>query len=210
MAIRFTMAKRGVLPEEQPVDDGVVRGLQPRLEHRHTVDVVRFQDERHWGSVLRGGDLAHALSVIRDIMMHEMREGYAVSLPGIGTFRLSLKGQVEVRDGKYHGRNVRVDDILFQPERELREEIRRFEVEQEPYGAAIEAHAEDVETRLGELFTQKETITHKDVLHAFELTLTKHRVTSLLNRLTAEGRLIREGNGSQTRYRAAAGHFGKL
>ena len=81
------MAKRGVLPEEKQVDEGVVRGLQPRLEHRHTVDVVRFQDERHWGSVLRGGDLAHALSVIRDIMMHEMREGYAVSLPGIGTFR---------------------------------------------------------------------------------------------------------------------------
>ena len=145
------MAKRAVLPEEKQVDEGVVRGLQPRLEHRHTVDVVRFQDERHWGSVLRGGDLAHALSVIRDIMMHEMREGYAVSLPGIGTFRPRLKGQVEVRDGKYHGRNVRVDDILFQPERELRQEMCRFEVEQEPYGAAIEAHAEDVGPRLPHL-----------------------------------------------------------
>ena len=210
MAIRFTMAKRGVLPEEKQVEEGVVRGLQPRLEQRQTVDVVRFQDERHWGSVLRGGDLAHALSAIRDIMMHEMREGNAVSLPGIGTFRLSLKGQVEVRDGKYHGREVRVDDILFQPERELREEMRRFKVIQVPYGAAIEAQEEDVETLLGELFARQETITHKDVLYAFELTLTKHRVTSLLNRLTAEGRLIREGNGAQTRYRAAAGQFGKL
>ena len=47
------------------------------------------------------------------------------------------------------------------------------------------------------------------VSFAFEWTLTPHRVSSLLQRLVREGRLIREGSGSQTRYRAAAGHFGK-
>ena len=62
MAIKFTMAKRGVLPNEEQPAEGVVKGLRPRLEHRPTTDVVEFQDQHHWGSVLRGGDIAHALA----------------------------------------------------------------------------------------------------------------------------------------------------
>ena len=217
MEIRFTMAKRGVLPEEERPSEGVVQGLRPRLVHHPTVDVVAFQDERHWGSLLRGGDIAHALNEVRRILLHELEKGNAVSLPGIGTFRLSLKGEIEVResssDGEsspvsyYHGRNVRVDDILFQPDRELRQEVRRFTVSQVPYGQAIEARNEDVEQKLTELFARQSTITRKDVRYAFDLTLTEHRVTTLLQRLTAEGRLIREGIGPQTRYRAAEGQF---
>ena len=42
---------------------------------------------------------------------------------------------------------------------------------------------------------------------AFERTLSTHRTTTLLQQLVAEGRLILEGSGSQTRYRAAEGEF---
>lgn len=217
MAIKFTMAKRGVLPNEEQPAEGVVKGLRPRLEHRPTIDVVEFQDQHHWGSVLRGGDIAHALAEIRHILLHEMEKGNAVTLPGIGTFRLSLKGEVEVRNGNvedggtayYHGRNVRVDDILFQPDRKLREEVRRFEVSQSPYGQAIAVDDDEIEARFTELFAHRELITHKDVHFAFEAVLTKHRITSLLKRLTAEGRLIRIGRGPQTCYRAAKGQFGQ-
>lgn len=209
MAIKFTIAKRRILPEERPAEEGVVAGLSPRVEHRPTTDVVAFQDEHHWGSLLRGSDLAHALSEVRRIMLHEMESGNAVTLPGIGTFRLSLKGQIEAKDGNYHGRNVRVDDILFKPDRELRREVKRFEVNQSPNGGGSDTESSDVELRLTELFAKQATITHKDVLFAFEQTLSKHRVSNLLQRLTEEGRLVREGSGSQTRYRAAQGCFGQ-
>lgn len=209
MAIRFTLAKRRVLPEEGPAEEGVVPGLQPRLEQGRSVDVVAFQDERHWGSLLRGGDIAHALSEVRRIMLHEMENGNSVTLPGIGTFRLSLKGQIEVAAGNYHGRNVRVDDILFLPDRELREEVRHFDVSQVPCAGAGLGTEQEVETRLTGLFAEHESITHKDVAFAFEHTLSKHRVSSLLQRLTAQGRLLREGSGSQTRYKPANGSFGR-
>ncbi|MBQ8454126.1 MAG: hypothetical protein IJ537_02110 [Bacteroidaceae bacterium] len=209
MAIRFTVAKRRILPEERPAEEGVVAGLQPRAEHQPTVDVVAFQNEGHWGSLLRGSDIAHALSEVRRIMMHEMEDGKPVRLPGIGTFRLSLKGKIEMNAGNYHGRDVRVDNIIFQPDREWRREVQRFQVEQVPSCGPAFTDSDEVGQRLAELFAQQDTITHKDVVFAFGQVLSKHRATSLLQRLTADGSLIREGTGSQTRYRPAPGCFGR-
>jgi predicted HTH transcriptional regulator len=59
----------------------------------------------------------------------------------------------------------------------------------------------EVEQRLAALFAEQETITNQDVFYAFELKLTRRRITTLLSRLVREGKLIREGRGSQTRYR---------
>ena len=63
--------------------------------------------------------------------------------------------------------------------------------------------------RFTELFAKQDTITHQDVRYAFELSLTRNRITPLLHRLVSEGRLISIGRGAQTRYRAAEGHFGR-
>ncbi len=148
-------------------------------------------------------ELMAALSTLQRVMVHELEKGNAVTLPGIGTFRLSLKGSIEVKDGNYHGKDVRVDSIQFRPDSELLAEVRAFEVDQVPYGWKFNAEESEVETRLAELFAGKTYITHKDVSVAFEQTLTRSRVTSLLRRLVREGRLVRDGKGAQTRYRLA-------
>ena len=142
-------------------------------------------------------------------MLHEMEKGNAVYLPGIGTFRLSLKGEVEIKAGHYHGRDVRVAGINFQPDRKLLSHVLRFEIDQEPYGQVFDTVEADIDQRLTALFADHDTVTHKDVRLAFDWTLTPHRVSSLLQRLVREGRLLREGSGCQTRYRAATGYFGK-
>ena len=68
---------------------------------------------------------------------------------------------------------------------------------------------EVVEERFTELFAANESVTNRNVLFAFQLFMSRHRVYRLLKRLTEEGRLIREGQGAQTRYRPAPGHFGR-
>ena len=59
MAIRFTIAKRGLLPNERVepatsagaeeqealVNELQLKSLRPRLEHRKTVDAVEFQSD---------------------------------------------------------------------------------------------------------------------------------------------------------------------
>lgn len=206
MPIRFSIAKRGVLPtegqQENVSETTDFESLRVLLECPQTTDAIEFQSSNsRLPSVLPKAELMAALSTLQRVMVHELEKGNAVTLPGIGTFRLSLKGSIEVKDGNYHGKDVRVDSILFRPARELLAEVRGFEVDQVPYGWKFNAEESEVEARLTELFAGKESITHKDVAVAFEQTLTRNRVTTLLNRLVKEGRLVRDGKGAQTRYR---------
>lgn len=235
MAIRFTIAKRGLLPDEKVesaansrettladaayhhmTDEQWLRSLRPRLEHRPTVDAVEFQaSSSRVPSLIPQGELMAALDTLQRVMLHEMEKGNAVTLPGIGTFRLSLKGSIEVKEAGdksgayYHGRDVHVDDILFRPDRELLSRVRNFKVDQSPYGQAFHTDEAEIDARLTELFATHDSVTHKDISYAFDLTLTRNRITSLLRRLVHEGRLIRIGDGCQTRYRPAPGHFGR-
>lgn len=192
------------------VDERWLRSLRPQVEHRSIVDVVDFQSsEFRLPSTVPKGELLAALSVIQDVMVHELEKGNAVTLPYIGTFRLSLKGGIEVKNGYYHGRDVRVDDLLFRPNSELLGKVRSIKVNQVPYGQAFHIEDDDMEERLTALFAQQSTITHMDVSYAFGQTLTRSRISTLLRRLVSEGRLIRVGRGAQTRYRAASGQFGR-
>lgn len=235
MAIRFTIAKRGLLPDEKVesaansrettladaayhhmTDEQWLRSLRPRLEHRPTVDAVEFQaSSSRVPSLIPQGELMAALDTLQRVMLHEMEKGNAVTLPGIGTFRLSLKGSIEVKEAAdksgayYHGLDVHVDDILFRPDRELLRRVRNFKVDQSPYGQAFHTDDAEIDARLTELFATHDSVTHKDVSYAFDLTLTRNRITTLLRRLVHEGRLIRIGDGCQTRYRPAPGHFGR-
>ncbi len=191
-----------------PGEETNERILRPRLKQVETVDVVEFQKRVPWGTAMTASNLIFALGELQRIMLHEFKLGNAVTLPGIGTFRLSLKGEVETVNGNFHGRNVRVDGLLFKADRELTKAVEAIPVDQVPLGQIVTADDEKVEELLTELFSKNETITHKKVFFAFEGVLTPHRVTSLLARLTRESRLVREGSGSQTCYRAVPGNFG--
>ncbi len=208
MPIRFSIARRGVLPtegqQENVSETTDLERLRVLLESPTTTDAIEFQSSSNrLPSVLPKAELMSALSTLQRVMVHEMEKGNAVTLPGIGTFRLSLKGSIEVKDGNYHGKDVRVDGIQFRPDGELLAEVRGFEVEQVPYGWKFNAEESEVEARLAELFAGKTYITHKDVSVAFEQTLTRNRVTKLLGRLVKAGRLVRDGKGAQARYRLA-------
>ena len=208
MSIRFSIAKRGVLPTEgQPENVSEttdLESLRVLLDSPQTTDAIEFQSSSaRLPSLLPKSELMAALSTLQRVMLHEFEKGNAVTLPEIGTFRLSLKGSIEEKDGNYHGKDVRVDSILFRPDRKLLSQVRGFDVDQVPYGWKFNAEEPEVEARLAELFAGKTHITHKDVSVAFEQTLTRGRVTNLLKRLVGEGRLVREGKGAQTRYRLA-------
>lgn len=208
MAIRFSIARRGVLPTEGQLENMSettdLESLRVLLESPQTMDAIEFQSSSgRLPSVLPKAELMAALSTLQRVMVHELEKGNAVTLPGIGTFRLSLKGSIEVKDSNYHGKDVRVEGLQFRPDSELLAEVRAFEVDQVPYGWKFNAEESEVETRLAELFASKTYITHKDVSVAFEQTLTRNRVTKLLGRLVKAGRLVRDGKGAQARYRLA-------
>lgn len=206
MAIHFSIVKRGLLPTEetqQNINEATdLKKLRPVLECPQTVDAVDFQSSSiRLPSLMPKGELQAALSTMQRVMLHELEKGNAVTLPGIGTFRVSLKGGIEVKDGNYHGKDVRVESIHFRPDNELLKKARRFEVEQEPFGLVFQTEEAEIESRIAKLFASKSIVTHKDVATAFEQTLTRGRISAILRRLVKEGRIVSEGKGSQTRYR---------
>lgn len=206
MAIHFSIVKRGLLPTEetqQNINEVTnLKKLRPVLECPQTVDAVDFQSSSiRLPSLMPKGELQAALSTMQRVMLHELEKGNAVTLPGIGTFRVSLKGGIEVKDGNYHGKDVRVESIHFRPDNELLKKARRFEVEQEPFGLVFQTEEAEIESRIAKLFASKNIVTHKDVATAFEQTLTRGRISAILRRLVKEGRIVSEGKGSQTRYR---------
>ena len=208
MAIKFSIAKRGLLPTEKPQQgtgsETDLRNLRAVLECPETIDAVEFQSSSmRLPSMMSKGELVAALSLLQNVLVHEFEKGNAVQLPGIGTFRPSLRGEIEVKDGNYHGRDVHVDGLQFRPDSALMERVRCIEVDQVPYGKTFNNEEEELEARLAELFSRQSTITHKDVATAFGQTLTRGRIATLLHRLVEDGRLVREGKGAQTRYRAS-------
>ena len=57
------------------VDERWLRSLRPQVEHRSIVDVVDFQSsEFRLSSTLSRGELTSALSVIQEVMVHELRQ----------------------------------------------------------------------------------------------------------------------------------------
>lgn len=207
MAIHFSISRRATLATEKSQTREV---LTPRLQSSRSCNVVDFINQNPWPSKLDGGDLSHSLAEIQRILLHELADGSAVTLPGIGTFQVSIKGTVHTdKKGGVTGCDVRVDGLRFVPDKDLLQKVRAMDVDQQPEGLLITPDDAKTDDIFQELFARQASIQHRDVMEAFGWVLSAHRTTTLLQRLTAEGRLIREGTGSQTRYRAAEGQFVK-
>ncbi|MCR5180137.1 MAG: hypothetical protein K6C30_02830 [Bacteroidaceae bacterium] len=221
--IQFTIATRGKLQTESPASDAEkqqesgnapengqetnplaeqARRFVPRLHSTGSpVDARSFFRNTPWPTKVTEGDIGLCLDELRRMLLHELCKGAAVKLPGIGTFQITLKGNIELRGDHYRGRDVHVDGLRFTPDRELLSDVCKFEVDQQPYGQAYSSNQVDVEALLDELFSRQDTITRRDLEYASDLLLSKHRLSDILSNLVSAGRLIKEGRGPQTRYR---------
>lgn len=197
--VQFTISKRSKLPTESSEQ---THTFIPRLQTTgRPVNAVKFFEDCPWDNIVNKSLMQLCLGELRRLLLHEMCKGSAVTIPGIGTLTLTLHGDIEVRNGHYHGQNVRIDGLRFKPDRKLLSDIRAFEVDQTPIGRAHSASQIDIDAILADLFAKQITITRGELENACGLVLSKHRLSDLLTRLVKEGRLIKEGRGNQTRYR---------
>ena len=175
--------------------------LVPRLKSGAAEE---FMDHYHSKrqSITRG-TMVGCLYAMRDALVEMMRNGTPIHLPSFGTFTLSLGGKVEMRGGRYVGNGVHVDGIRFTPDEALLKDLGRFEVDQSPLPVCPYVDEASLDDALETLFATHTYITRRDLATALDFTLSNHRLSDLLSRLVAEGRLTREGSGNKTRYRKA-------
>lgn len=175
--------------------------LMPRLKSGNAEELMDLYGDVRQS--ITGGTMVAALYTLRDTLVEIMSSGSSIHLPGLGTFALTLGGRVEEQGGKYVGRDVHVDGLRFTPDESLLAELRSMEVDQTPLPVRPYVDEQDLDAALTDLFTRQDTITRSDLSHALGDIVSPHRLSDLLATLVKEGRLHREGTGSQTRYRKA-------
>lgn len=175
--------------------------LVPRLKSGKVEEFMDLFGDAH--QCLTSGTMAAALYALRDTLVEKMGNGTSIHLPDFGTFTLTLGGRVEVQEGKYVGSDVHVAGIRFTPDEVLLDDLRQLKVEQAPLPVRPYVDAQDLEAALADLFARQNTITRRDLSFALGNILSPHRLSDLLATLVKEGRLHREGTGSQTCYRKA-------
>lgn len=175
--------------------------LVPRLKSGNAEEFMDLYGDVRQS--ISSGTMIAALYALRDTLVEKISNGTSIHLPGLGTFTLTLGGRVEVQGGKYVGRDVHVDGIRFTPDEKLLAALRRLKVDQDPLPVRPYVDEQDLDAALADLFARQDTITRRDLSHALGDILSPHRLSDLLASLVKEGRLHREGTGSQTRYRKA-------
>lgn len=178
--------------------------LVPRLKSGSPEEFMDHYDGK--GKCITPGTMVGCLYAMRDELVEMMRNGTPIHLPSLGTFTLSLGGRVEVKGGKYVGNDVHVDGIRFTPDEELLKDLGRLEVDTSPLPVRPYVDEDALDAALEKLFATRPYITRRDLAAALDFTLSNHRLSDLLSRLVAEGRLQREGTGNKTRYHKAQGN----
>ena len=156
------------------------------------------------------GNILSVLSELNAAIGEELGNGRQVHLRGLGYFAPTLSVADEVTaDMKPQQRNrlVRFKSVSFRPDKALRASIGTPDLLQTHWEAHSLAHSEEeTERLLTEFFEKHRFLTRRDL--QFLLGLKKTAACSLLQTLTAEGRLQNLGSTRQPVYVPAPGCFG--
>ena len=144
--------------------------------------------------VMSRGALHTALAALERALAELLAGGHAVSIPGIGTVRPRLAGEVVETAAGLAARNVRVSELQFVADEGLLARINEGRPRQMP-------SQEEVATFLDSHFARHQKLTRKAVVEHFGMT--KYQALQLLTGLTERGTLVRRGSRATACYERA-------
>ncbi len=162
---------------------------QPAKSDRQLTDAIEKT------CTLNRADVLAMFAVLRQFAVSELSDGNKFHVPGLGYFTLTAK----VHDpdhlpyGKITGKDVRLHGIRFTPERKLMQEVAQGMRFERLKGTSASRRYTDEEMRslLDEYFRENRYLTCRVMRIRFSLS--DYMARKWLARLTAEGRLVKEG-----------------
>ena len=110
------------------------------IMERQTIGLERIGRDIQGATALTRADVFATVMALGDEIAHQLLDGNAVHLPGIGYFSLAVKGEVyeDPRTHNHRLRNPKVRTIKFRPDREMAHKLlsAKFENETHHYGNA--------------------------------------------------------------------------
>lgn len=189
MAVKYKLLQtRGKLPKNAT--------LRVVASCHETIGLKTIQQHIQAATALTQGDVAGALIALQEELVHQLKQGNRVHLPGLGYFSVAVTGDVyeDPRSHHFRLRHPRVRTINFQPDKEMKDAMRDMEFENDTYRSQDFAipSAENVETVLHHLFAEQPVITVSHLRRA--LALSKTYAYELAKKLEETGRLRNIGS----------------
>lgn len=187
------------MPPQRNSEDREPR-LYPRIVNSPVVEEDKLAEKI---AAYSGGSRGAAKQVLQDfadVLARLLREGNEVSLPSLGTFRLTAGTNAVIRRSTQGGiRSVVVRDITFQPSEELLTAVGRPFFREVPRNAAlVTGTATEMVPYLDAYFQSHSSITSAEFARLFSLKRATAHVR--IRELTELGVLRKVGHNRGTRY----------
>lgn len=157
---------------------------------------------------LTGPDIKCVLDALSEIIPEYLGNNTNVHLDGLGTFSLSIKGDVsrDVKREQLKVKNARVRTILFKPEKHMTDYFKNAHFKEGDFLPSQDIDETVIEEKLTEFFSRRRSIRFGEFKKL--LVLNRYNTNQLLNSLIEQGALVRDGRGSGTVYIPLPGYFG--
>jgi nucleoid DNA-binding protein len=97
--------------------------LYPRLVPEETTSAQEFQDKVAQRAARGLADVVAVFIAAREVLLEELLEKQAVQMPGLGTFTLSIQGELDDKK-RLISQSARLN-INYRPQRSLRRDVNR-------------------------------------------------------------------------------------
>ena len=172
----------------------------PRITDSEIVNEQQLAELVASHGTLSRGNVKTALNDLAEVMAGLLKEGKTISLPSLGSFKLSIGTDSEIRpDSDRRMQSIVVRGVNFQPDQELMDAIGKPTFLWKPTtGVAIAPTADQLIPQLLTYFKTHDSITRDE----FERTFGLKRTTAYmrLKELVKMGVIQAVGNGRERKY----------
>ena len=183
-----------------PVKDEEKPQMFPRIVESEIVNEQQLAELIASHGVLSKGHAKTALGDLAEVMANLLREGKTINIPMLGSFKLSIGTDADIRpDSNRRMQSVVVKGVNFQPTQELIDAIGKPTFQWKPTtGVAIAPTTDQLIPQLITYFKTHDSITREE----FERTFGLKRTTAYmrLNDLIDKGVIEVVGSGRDTKY----------
>ena len=172
----------------------------PRITDSEIINEQQLSELMASHGSLSRGNAKSALGDLAEVMADLLREGKTINIPSLGSFKLSIGTDSEIRpDSDRRMQSIVVRGVNFQPDQELMDAIGKPTFHWQPTtGVAIAPTADQLIPQLLTYFKTHDSITREE----FERTFGLKRTTAYmrLKELVKMGVIVTVGNGRETKY----------
>ncbi|WP_075557011.1 HU family DNA-binding protein [Parabacteroides timonensis] len=165
--------------------------LHPRIIPRGTVSTEEVIEEASSRSTYSRGDLQGAVRLIADVLKKKLKDGYNVSLDGIGYFSVSLQSRPVEDKKELRSESVDFKNVNFRCCAQLKRELKTMRLERYKEPQKAEFSEEEKERRLFRYLDRNAYIT--TLVYQGLMGCTEYMARKELKQFVADGLLMENG-----------------